>query len=34
MTIAEKVWTEKYARMSHGRTRYWDAMYYTGPAID
>jgi pimeloyl-ACP methyl ester carboxylesterase len=25
MTIAEKVWTEKYADMTHGRTRYWDA---------
>jgi pimeloyl-ACP methyl ester carboxylesterase len=25
MTIAEKVWTEKYAQMSHGRTRYWEA---------
>jgi pimeloyl-ACP methyl ester carboxylesterase len=25
MTIAEKVWTEKFAEMSHGRTRYWDA---------
>ena len=25
MTLAEKVWTEKYAQMSHGRTRYWEA---------
>jgi pimeloyl-ACP methyl ester carboxylesterase len=25
MAIAEKVWTEKYAQMSHGRTRYWEA---------
>ena len=25
MTIAEKVWTEKFAEMSHGKTRYWDA---------
>jgi pimeloyl-ACP methyl ester carboxylesterase len=25
MTIAEKVWTEKFAQMSHGRTRYWEA---------
>jgi pimeloyl-ACP methyl ester carboxylesterase len=25
MAIAEKVWTEKFAQMSHGRTRYWDA---------
>jgi pimeloyl-ACP methyl ester carboxylesterase len=25
MTIAEKVWTEKFAQMSHGKTRYWDA---------
>jgi len=25
MTIAEKVWTERFAQMSHGRTRYWDA---------
>src|SRR5215211_9037896 len=25
MTTATKVWTEKYAQMSHGRTRYWEA---------
>ncbi len=25
MTIAEKVWTEKFADMTHGKTRYWDA---------
>jgi len=25
MTIAEKVWTEKFVEMSHGKTRYWDA---------
>ena len=25
MTTAEKVWTEKFAQMSHGRTRYWEA---------
>jgi len=25
MAIAEKVWTEKFAQMSHGRTRYWEA---------
>jgi pimeloyl-ACP methyl ester carboxylesterase len=25
MAIAEKVWTENFAQMSHGRTRYWDA---------
>jgi pimeloyl-ACP methyl ester carboxylesterase len=25
MTIAERVWTEKFAQMSHGRTRYWEA---------
>jgi len=25
MTLAEKVWTEKYAQLSHGRTRYWEA---------
>jgi hypothetical protein len=30
-TITEKVWTEKFAQMSHGRTRYWEAGQ--GPAI-
>ncbi len=25
MATAEKVWTEKFAEMSHGRTRYWEA---------
>jgi pimeloyl-ACP methyl ester carboxylesterase len=25
MAIAEKVWTEQWAEMSHGRTRYWEA---------
>jgi pimeloyl-ACP methyl ester carboxylesterase len=25
MTIAEKVWTENFAQMSHGKTRYWEA---------
>ncbi len=25
MTTAEKVWTEKYAEMTHGKTRYWEA---------
>jgi pimeloyl-ACP methyl ester carboxylesterase len=25
MAIAQKVWTEKFAEMSHGRTRYWEA---------
>jgi pimeloyl-ACP methyl ester carboxylesterase len=25
MAIAEKVWTENFAQMSHGRTRYWEA---------
>jgi pimeloyl-ACP methyl ester carboxylesterase len=25
MTTASKVWTEKFAQMSHGRTRYWEA---------
>ena len=25
MTIAEKVWTEKFAEMNHGKTRYWEA---------
>src|SRR5438067_1632750 len=25
MAIAEKVWTENFAQMSHGKTRYWDA---------
>jgi pimeloyl-ACP methyl ester carboxylesterase len=25
MAIAEKVWTENFAQMNHGRTRYWEA---------
>ncbi len=25
MTIAEKVWTEKFLGMTHGKTRYWEA---------
>lgn len=25
MTIAEKVWTEKFVQMNHGKTRYWEA---------
>lgn len=25
MTTTAKVWTEKFARMSHGKTRYWEA---------
>ena len=25
MTTVSKVWTEKYADMSHGKTRYWEA---------
>jgi pimeloyl-ACP methyl ester carboxylesterase len=25
MTTAQKVWTEKYLEMSHGKTRYWEA---------
>lgn len=25
MTIAEKVWTEKFVELSHGKTRYWEA---------
>jgi len=25
MTVAEKVWTEKFVEMTHGRTRYWEA---------
>ena len=25
MAIAEKVWTENFAQMTHGRTRYWEA---------
>src|SRR5260370_16169188 len=25
MTIAERVWTEKFVQMNHGRTRYWEA---------
>jgi pimeloyl-ACP methyl ester carboxylesterase len=25
MTTAERVWTEKFAQMSHGKTRYWEA---------
>lgn len=25
MATAEKVWTERFAQMSHGRTRYWEA---------
>ena len=25
MTIAEKVWTEKFVQLSHGKTRYWEA---------
>lgn len=25
MTTVTKVWTEKYAEMSHGKTRYWEA---------
>ena len=25
MTTTEKVWTEKYAEMIHGKTRYWEA---------
>ncbi len=25
MTTGTRVWTEKYAQMSHGRTRYWEA---------
>jgi pimeloyl-ACP methyl ester carboxylesterase len=25
MAIAQKVWTEKFAQMNHGRTRYWEA---------
>ena len=25
MATAERVWTEKYIQMSHGRTRYWEA---------
>src|SRR5215471_18567678 len=25
MATAERVWTEKFAQMTHGRTRYWEA---------
>lgn len=25
MTIAEKVWTEKFVQLNHGKTRYWEA---------
>src|SRR5579872_268469 len=25
MTTAEKVWTEKFVQMTHGKTRYWEA---------